>query len=112
MDARAPDAGDIWIVDFGEPHPGEPARRRPAFVVSAPSPRHVFLVPLTTARRRLDAHVEIEPTPETGLDELSYAQCELCRSVSSDRLAHKLGKAGPDTDRLIRDNLMHLMEIG
>lgn len=106
-----PAAGDIWIVDFGGPRPGEPDKRRPAFIVAARRSSHVFLVPLTTTWRELDAHVEIEATPSTGLHEPSYAQCELCRSVPSRWLAHKLGKVGPDVDRIIRDHLLHLMEL-
>ena len=103
-----PSADDIWIVNFGDPIPGETAKSRPAFVVSVRLRSHVFIVPLTTTRRELDHHVEIEPTASTGLRELSYAQCEKFRSVPVWWLDHKLGEAPPDIGWVIRDHLVHL----
>ena len=93
---------DLWLVDFGDPHPGEPAARRPALVVGPPEIfgpdfPFVIVVPQTAAQRGLSLHVEIEPGADTGLDETSYAQCELIRSVIRRRLVHRLGQIGPDT---------------
>jgi mRNA interferase MazF len=91
---------DLWIVDFGVPYPGEPASYRPALVLGPPEtfgPRFPFIVvaPLTTANRQLSLHVEIEPTPETGLDDVSYVQCELIRSINRQRLVHQIGAVDP-----------------
>ena len=88
---------DLWLVDFGDPYPGEPAALRPALVLGPPETfgpdfPFVVVVPLTTSRRGLSLHVEIEPGTETGLDEISYAQCELIRSVNRRRLVHRLGQ--------------------
>lgn len=55
----------------------------------------VIFTPLTTSDRGLSLHVEVEPTPETGLDETSYVQCELIRSINHKRLVHRLGAVGP-----------------
>ena len=87
---------DLWLVDFGEPYPGEPAPHRPALVVGPPDtfgPDFPFIIvtPLTTTRRGLSLHVEIEATPATGLDHTSYIQCELIRSVNRTHLVHRLG---------------------
>jgi mRNA interferase MazF len=87
---------DLWLVDFGDPYPGEPARHRPALVLGPPQAfgptfPFVIVVPLTTARRGLSLHIEVEPTAATGLDETSYVQCELIRSVNRRRLVHRLG---------------------
>jgi mRNA interferase MazF len=87
---------DIWLVDFGEPYPGEPAHRRPAFVVG---PSRVFgddlpfiiVAPLTTKSRRISFHVEIEPDVTNGLDDVSYVQSEMLRSISKRRLVMRLG---------------------
>ena len=88
---------DLWLVDFGDPHPGEPAALRPALVLGPPDTfgpdfPFVIVVPLTTTRRGLSLHVEIESSTETGLDDISYAQCELIRSVNRRRLVHRLGQ--------------------
>ncbi len=87
---------EIWITDFGHPLPGEPAHHRPAVVIGpatvfGPSFPFVIVAPMTTTRRGLSLHVEVEPGGESGLDELSYVQCELLRSISRRRLIVKLG---------------------
>jgi len=87
---------DLWLVDFGDPFPSEPAATRPALVLGPPptfGPRFpiVVLCPLTTVHRGLSVHVEVEPTPSNGLDATSYVQCELLRSVSRRRLVRRLG---------------------
>ena len=97
---------DLWLVDFGDPYPGEPAALRPALVLGPPDtfgPDFPFVIvaPLTTTRRGLSLHIEIEPGPETGLDEISYAQCELIRSVNGRRLVHRLGQIDADASRLV-----------
>lgn len=87
---------DLWLIDFGEPYPGEPAAHRPALVVGPPDtfgPDFPFVIvtPLTTANRGLSLHVEVEATAATGLDHTSYIQCELIRSINRNRLVHRLG---------------------
>ena len=93
---------DLWLVDFGQPYPGEPAAHRPALVLGPPDtfgPDFPFVIvtPLTTALRRLSLHVEIDPGADTGLDETSYVQCELIRSINRRRLVHRLGQIDSET---------------
>jgi mRNA-degrading endonuclease toxin of MazEF toxin-antitoxin module len=87
---------EIWLTDFGDPFPGEPAHHRPALIVGPSrlfpeTVPFVFVVPLTTTHRGLSLHVEIEPTSISGLSEVSYAQCEWVRSVNRRRLRSRLG---------------------
>lgn len=87
---------ELWLVDFGDPYPGEPSHHRPALIVGSvalfgPNFPFVFVVPLTTTHRNLSLHVEIEAQPNTGLDMMSYAQCELIRSINARRLVHQMG---------------------
>lgn len=89
--------GELWVIDFGEPFPGEPAHHRPALIVGPPgtfadSFPFRIVVPLTTTRRGLSLHVEIEASVANGLDGTSYVQCELLRSVNKVRLVHRLGR--------------------
>lgn len=93
---------DLWLVDFGEPYPGEPAAHRPALVLGPPDtfgPGFPFVIvtPLTTTRRGLSLHIELEPSNENGLDETSYIQCELLRSINRRRLMHELGTIDANT---------------
>jgi mRNA interferase MazF len=105
---------DLWLVDFGEPHPSEPARYRPALILGPPDtfgPRfpYAIVAPLTSVHRRLSLHVEVEATADTGLDETSYIQCELVRSVNHKRLVHRLGVVGPDIGHAARTILRTLL---
>lgn len=92
-----PRRGDIWLVDFGQPVGREQAGRRPAVVVSADALNDgpsgvVLVVPVTSARRGLPSHVEID-AGDSGLDDVSYAKCEDLKSVSDRRLIGRLGVA-------------------
>jgi mRNA interferase MazF len=87
---------EIWLVDFGDPFPGEPAHHRPALVLGpsrlfGDNLPFVIVAPLTTTRRGISFHVEIEPDSANRLDDVSYVQCELIRSISSKRLRSRLG---------------------
>lgn len=87
---------ELWLTDFGAPFPGEPANFRPALVVGpadvfGSSIPFVIVVPTTTTHRGLSLHVEIEPNHDNGLDAVSYAQCELVRSINNKRLIARLG---------------------
>ncbi|MCL1694001.1 MAG: type II toxin-antitoxin system PemK/MazF family toxin [Actinomycetia bacterium] len=106
---------DLWLVDFGDPYPAEPASRRPALVVGPPErfgPGFPFVIvtPLTVTRRRLSLHIEVEATESTGLDETSHIQCELIRSVNQDRLVHLLGTIDSDTSRRVADVIRTLLD--
>jgi len=110
-----PRIGELWLVDFGDPYPGEPAHHRPALVVGPAEMfsglPFVFVVPTTTTHRGLALHVELEPGSDTGLDDVSYAQCEQLRSINARRLVHRLGAAPPavqaQVDSLLRALLDH-----
>lgn len=105
---------DLWVVDFGDPFPGEPAHHRPALVLGPPDSfgaefPFVIVCPLTTTHRGLSLHVEVEATSDTGLDDTSYIQCELLRSVSRRRLVHRLGAIDPSTSRTVAEIISTLL---
>ncbi|NNF09291.1 MAG: type II toxin-antitoxin system PemK/MazF family toxin [Acidimicrobiia bacterium] len=97
---------DLWLVDFGNPSSGEPAAHRPALILGPPDTfgpgfPFVIVVPLTTARRGLSLHIEVEPSADTGLDTTSYIQCELIRSINRNRLVHPLGSVGSNVSNQV-----------
>jgi len=107
---------EIWLADFGEPHPNEPASLRPALVLGPPdifgSDFPIAIVaPLTTTRRGLDLHVEVPANARTGLHEASYVQCELLRSVNANRLVRRVGAIDVDiswhVSEIVRTLLNH-----
>ena len=95
MTERAPQRGEIWIVDFGTPIGHEQGYRRPAVIVSddrlnRSKAQLALVVPITSTRRGLASHIEIEPG-DSGLDVTSYAKSEDVKSVSLLRLSRRLG---------------------
>ncbi len=105
---------DLWLVDFGAPYPGEPAAQRPALVLGPPDtfgPGFPFVIisPLTTKHRGLSLHIEVEADIHSGLDELSYVQCELLRSVNKVRLVHRLGAIDAQTSSRVAEVVKTLL---
>jgi mRNA interferase MazF len=107
---------DLWLVDFGDADRGEPASLRPALVLGppdtfGPSFPYVFVTPLTTTHRALSLHVKVGASDTTGLDDTSYVQCELIRSVNRNRLIHRLGgidsTVGHEVAEVVRTLLNH-----
>lgn len=106
---------DLWLVDFGEPFPGEPAWHRPALVLGPPEtfgPAFPFAIvaPLTATRRGLSLHVEVEAIAETGIDRTSYVQCELIRSVNRARMVHRLGAIDAAVSRQVATVVRSLLD--
>lgn len=106
--------GEIWLVEHNPNAPeGEPARRRPALVVSSErmnrtrSPA-VIVIPLTTRRRDLAMRVEVEAS---GLDEVSYAITEQITVTAKSRLIHRLAEAGAQTMRAVDDELRSVLAL-
>lgn len=105
---------ELWFVDFGEPYPAEPAWHRPTVVLGPPDTfgvdfPFVIVAPVTTTRRGLSVHVEVEPTVENGLEATSYIQCELVRSVNRRRLVHRLGTIDATTKAAVDEIVQTLL---
>lgn len=87
--------GEIWMIDLGEPVGHEQGWRRPGLVVSSDGwNRHAStctVLPITRTRHGLPTRVEVEPSSGNGLQDISYARCEDIRSVSEERLLHRIG---------------------
>lgn len=88
--------GELWLIDLGEPIGLEQGWQRPGLIVSSDEwNRHaatVVVLPVTRTRHGFPTRVELEPSPTSGLREVSYARCEDVRSISQRRLVHTLGQ--------------------
>jgi mRNA interferase MazF len=110
-----PRRGEIWLVDFGQPVGREQAGTRPALVVSADplnegSAGIIIVVPITTARRDLPSHIEID-RDESGLEEISYAKCEDVKSISDERFIARIGVAPVDAVFAVGRILRYLLDL-
>lgn len=83
------------MIDLGEPIGHEQGWRRPGLIISGDGwNQHAStctVLPVTRTRHGLPTRVELEPTPDNGLQETCYARCEDIRAVSQERLVHRLG---------------------
>lgn len=70
----------------------------------------LFVVPVTTARRGLPSHIEIEPG-DSGLGEISYAKCEDMKSISEPRLIARLGSVDVVSVFAIARSLRFLLDL-
>lgn len=92
--------GEIRLVEFGQALAGEPARRRPAVIVSNDGANStaarlgrgvITVVPVTSNVTRVYPFQVLLPAEASGLDRDSKAQAEQVRSVSVERVRDRLG---------------------
>lgn len=107
---RPVNAGDIVEVDFGFPMGSEAGFRRPGIVVTADAllllrPTTVFVVPLTSTRRRFPSHVEVEADLKNQLRVTSWAPVEQLRAVAVERCGPPTGNVGQAVIHQILDIL-------
>jgi mRNA interferase MazF len=103
------------MVDFGTPVGHEQGYRRPAIVVSDDRLNRsraelAIVIPVTTKRRDLPSHVEIEPG-DSGLAETSYVKGEDVKSVSRQRLIRRLGAVPADRLSRVEQILLRLLSL-
>jgi mRNA interferase MazF len=107
-------AGDIVLVDWRDalPGSGEPNKRRPAILVSAPRffgsglPFEI-VVPLTAedALAIADASTAIAPTTENGCTKTSYALAWNVQAVPHARISPTHSRITDDQLATIRDQI-------
>jgi mRNA interferase MazF len=92
--------GEIRLVEFGQAPSGEPARRRPAVIVSNDGANStaaqlgrgvITVVPVTSNVTQVYPFQVLLPAEASGLDRDTKAQAEQVRSVSVDRVRDRLG---------------------
>lgn len=100
--------GEVWLVNLDPTVGAEIRKTRPAVIVSSDLvgilPLRV-IVPITDWKERYSVApwmVRIEPAPATGLAKPSAADCFQLRSISTNRLARKIGQiAAEGMERIV-----------
>lgn len=108
--------GDVIELHLGLPAGSEAGTTRSAIVVTAGrvlrgGPNVIQVVPLTRTVRDSGAEVVVEPDADNGLSDVSAAQCQHIRPVSTQRVSDHLGNVGPLVLRQIRDTLTALLDL-
>ncbi len=110
-----PSRGEIWLVGLDPTKGREQAGMRPALIISVDQFNHgaaelVIAIPITSKAKGIPLHVEVQP-PEGGLTKTSFVKCEDVRSVSTARLAKRLGKVSSQTIEMVEDRLKILLGL-
>ncbi len=100
--AFPPRRGEIWQYLPDLPRGREQLGERPGIILSIDSFNRsgwelVVIVPVTTANRGYQAHVQVVSNPETGLKRASFALCDQLQSVSHERLLWRRGLVNSTT---------------
>ena len=106
---------EIYEVDLGSLMAHEPANIRPAVVLSADLLNNgpaglIAIVPVGSAAYGLRNHVELS-VGSSGLGRVSYARCDQLRTVSTERLRHRLGSAGGGELSLIGQAIRFVLDL-
>ncbi len=109
-------SGDVVDLDLGSPEGREAGFRHPAVIVSAQRildrrPNVIQIVPLTSTVRGFDSEVTIRPNQDTGLVDVSAAQCQHIRAVSPARVLRTRGNVGPMVLAQIRETLSVILDV-
>jgi mRNA interferase MazF len=107
VSTEQPTRGEIWLVSLGAGRRGEPAKTRPAIVLSADElligsdDELIVVVPLSSSR----APSKLRPSvsPAEGVETESAAIVRAIRAVAGRRLLRRVGKARPQTLLAVED---------
>lgn len=89
--------GEVWLIDLDPTKGAEIQKKRPAIIVNHNSLGKLPLkvvVPITDWKEHYEVApwmVRIVPDNHNGLSKTSAADCFQIRSISQERLLHKLG---------------------
>lgn len=109
--------GDLYWVDWSPARGSEQAGRRPALVVQLdsanrnPNYPNTIVVTISRSGRDVPSHVVIDPTPENGLRERSFAKCEQILTISKDRLAARVGRVEPQVMNQVSEALKRMLAL-
>jgi mRNA interferase MazF len=112
-----PRRGQVWLVDWSPGRGSEQLGRRPALVVQTDAananPRYPNTIVLTISTKGLSvtSHVQIAPTSENGLSELSYIKCEHVLTISKERLERCLGRLSREEMIRVEDALRKVLVL-
>ncbi|MGH9292960.1 MAG: type II toxin-antitoxin system PemK/MazF family toxin, partial [Acidimicrobiales bacterium] len=115
VSADEPRRGDIWLVALGAGRSGEPAKTRPAIVVSVDelstgaTEELIVVVPVSSSMAPSALRVELEPA--VGIERVSRAVCRALRAVVRSRLLRRIGRVTPANMEQIETTLALILGL-
>ena len=109
--------GEIWLINLDPTIGAEIKKSRPAVIVSVDEigvlPLRI-IVPITTWKDQYSKApwlVQIEPSKNNGLKNLSAADAFQIRSLSVERFIHSIGKVDSETLSAILEAIMIVLGL-
>ena len=91
--------GEIFWLDWSPGRGSEQTGVRPALIIQSnagnTNPNYGLTIVATVSTKgnpNVPTHIEIQPTSENGLREVSYVKAEQIMTIAKDRLQARLGK--------------------
>lgn len=104
--------GELCWLDWSPGRGSEQTGRRPALIVSTNAsninPRYSLAIVVTVSTKgkaHIPTHVELQPTVENGLSEVSFAKAEQIMTIDKDRLVGRIGVITDDELRRVESAL-------
>ncbi len=109
-------SGDVVDLDLGVPEGREAGYRHPAVLLTGQrildaGPSVVHVVPLTSTIRGFHSEVTIEADETNGLDQVSAAQCQHIRAISSRRILDVRGNVGFGALVQLRETIAVILDL-
>ncbi|MHB1446221.1 MAG: type II toxin-antitoxin system PemK/MazF family toxin [Acidimicrobiales bacterium] len=115
VSAEPPRRREVWLVALGAGRTGEPAKTRPAIVVStdelgtgAPG-ELIVVVPLSSTAAPSGLRVEVATS--AGIDRPSRAVCRAVRAVASARFVARIGQVDRPTMEQVESALALILGL-
>lgn len=109
--------GEIYLVDWDPARGSEQAGRRPGVVIQNDIANAVFGYPVTivcavsSKLKGYPSMLQVSPSPENGLSEVSEVNSAQIMTVQKDRLVHRLGRLSATDLRLLEEKLAYMLGI-
>ncbi len=104
--------GELYWLDWSPGRGSEQTGKRPALIVSTnasnTNPRYSLVIVVTVSTKgksHIPTHVELQPTAENGLSEISFAKTEQIMTTDKDRLVGRIGMITDDELRRVENAL-------
>ena len=109
-------SGDVVALDLGSPAGREAGFHHPAIVVTAQrildaAPTVVHVVPLTSTIRPFGSEVRVDADASNGLDQVSVAQCQHLRAVSTAQVEAVRGNVGAAVLSEVREVIAVILDL-
>lgn len=94
---KKPSYFELWYVDWNPSRGSEQSGIRPALVIQNDLANHnesypnTIVIAVSTKGKPVSFHIEIIPSKNNKLKDISYVKCEQVMTISKDRLLNKIG---------------------